>query len=181
MSEKNNRTQRSAAPQKTRKCNPYWMIQNAESLQRVVKHLQEPSLDSLEADPDLFSGRGLAEPILLTLAIEIALKAWLCQEQRKDPPRGHDLLELFHQLKPGTQEALQAQMPGWTMYPVGFPEGAPYPHESLSQLLWSHRDAHTHWRYIHEKPSATFQTGLLDQALTLIIRSYYTKWLNAAK
>ena len=100
MPAKNNRNQRPPAPQEKRQCNPYWMIRNAESLRRVVKHLQEPALDSLEADPDLFSGRGLAGPILLTLAIELALKAWLCQEQGKDPPRGHDLLELFHQLKP---------------------------------------------------------------------------------
>lgn len=180
MLEKNNRNQRLPGPLQKRQCDPYWMIRNAECLQRAVKHLQEPSSDSLEGDPRLFSGRVLATPILLTLAIETALKAWLCHERKMDPPRSHDLLDLFQQLQPVTQESLQVQMLGRTMYPLGFPEGAPYPHESLTELLWSHRDAHTHWRYIHEKPSATCQTGLLDQALTLIIRSYYRTWLSPA-
>lgn len=178
MPVKNNHSQALAAPQEKRQCNPYWMIRNAESLQRAVKHLDEPSLDSLEGDPDLFSGRVLAAPILLTLAIELALKAWLYQEQRKDPPRGHDLLELFHQLKPGTQEALQAQMPGWT--DLWFARESPYPHGSLLEILWQERKAHTHWRYIHEKPSASCQTGLLHQALTVIISTYHKRWLSAA-
>jgi hypothetical protein len=174
---KNNRNQRN-------EFDPYWMIRNAEDLQRVVKYLDETSLESPDSDPHLFGGRILAGPILLTLAVEIALKALLCQEQKKEPPRTHDLLELFNALESPTRKALEAQMPGWTMYPVGFPEGAPYPHESLREVLWSCRipdksrragyiDAHTYWRYIHEKRSGACRTGELHQALTLIIRNYY--------
>ena len=191
MPEKNNRNQRPAAPRETKQPDPYWMIQNAESLQRVAKHLEENSFESSESDPVLFTGKVLASPILMTLAVEIALKAWLCQEQKKDPPLTHDLLDLFNALEPSTRKALEAQMPGWTMYPVGFPEGAPYPHGSLPEVLWSCRipdksrrtgytDAHTYWRYIHEKHWGTCRTGELDQALTLIVRSYYSTWLNSA-
>ena len=39
MPEKNNRNQQPAARRKRRQFDPYWMIRNAESLQRVVKHL----------------------------------------------------------------------------------------------------------------------------------------------
>ena len=177
MPEKNNRNQRrSAEPQKRKKFAPYWMIENAKSLQRVAKELHEKSAESMESDSLLYRGQFLAGPILLSLAVEIALKAMLCQEQKKEPPLKHDLLDLFQRLEPGTQKSLQAQMPGWTMYPVGFPEGAPYPHESLPELLWAHRDAHTHWRYIHEKPWATYRSSQLDQALTVIINSYYKRW-----
>lgn len=112
------------------------------------------------------------------------------QEQKKKPPHTHDLLELFNALEPTTRKVLEAQMPGLTMFPVGFPEGAPYPQESLPEVLWSCRipdksrhkgytDAHTYWRYIHEKGWGTCRTGELDQALTLIVRRYYTTWLNS--
>lgn len=177
MPEKNNRNQRrSAERRKRRQFDPYWMIKNAKSLQRVAKELREKSAESMESDSLLSEGQSLAEPILLSLAVEIALKAMLCQEQKKEPPLTHDLLDLFQHLEPGTQKSLQAQIPGLTMLPVGFPEGAPYPHESLPELLWAHRDAHTHWRYIHERPWAIYRYSELDQALTVIINSYFKRW-----
>ena len=177
MPEKNNRNQRRSAVRRERKqFDPYRMIENAKSLQRVAKELQEKSAASIESDSLLFQGQFLAGPILLSLAVEIALKALLCQEQKKEPPRTHDLLELFQHLEQGTQESLQAHMPGLTMLPVGLPEGALYPHESLPELLWAHRDAHTHWRYMHEKLWATCRPGQLDQALTVIINSYSKRW-----
>ena len=179
MPKQNNSNQRPAARREKRQCNPYWMIRNAESLQRVVKHLEENSLESAESDSLIFDGKFLAGPILLTLAVEIALKALWCQERKKDPPLTHDLLELFKALEPATRKALQAQMPGWTMFPVGFPEGAPYPHESLPEILWRERKTHTYWRYLYEKGWGTCQTGQLDQALTIIIRAYYRRWRDS--
>ena len=127
MPEKNNRNQRPAAPRETKQLDPYWMIQNAESLQRVAKHLGENSFESSESDPVLFTGKVLASPILLTLAVEIALKAWLCQEQKKDPPLTHDLLDLFNALEPTTRKALEAQMPGLTMVSGGISRGSSLP------------------------------------------------------
>lgn len=49
-------------------------------------------------------------PNLLTLATEIALKAWQCWERQKAPKRTHDLLKLFHSLEQDTQEVLEARM-----------------------------------------------------------------------
>ena len=192
MLKKNNRNQGPLVPSgEGTQSDSYGMIRNAESLQRVAKHLQQDSFESSASDPLLFGGKVLARPILLTLAVEIALKALLCQEQKKEPPHTHDLLELFNALEPTTRKTLEAQMPGWTMYPVGFPEGAPYPHGSLPEVLWSCRipdksrrtgyiDAHTYWRYIHEKHWGKCRTGELDQALTVIISSYYKTWPNSA-
>ena len=93
MSDKNNDRAR---------CNADSMIDNARSLQRVAKELEKNGHETLQSDTWLFQGMILAGPILLSLATEIALKAWLCLERKKDPHRTHDLLELFVLLKPDT-------------------------------------------------------------------------------
>ena len=74
---------------------PDWMIWNAKSLQHVVKELDRNGLESPQLNTLLFEGKFLAGPILLTLAIQIALKAWLCLERKEAPPRTHDVLKLF--------------------------------------------------------------------------------------
>lgn len=53
------------------------MIQNAKEVERIAKDLQEILSKSFESDGLLFLGKVLAGPILLTLAVEIALKACL--------------------------------------------------------------------------------------------------------
>ena len=88
------------------------MIRNAKSLQSVVKKLEWNEAESPQSDLFLFQGTTLAEAILLSLATEIALKALLSLEQKKDPPHIHDLLKLFEQLEPDTQKLLRAEMPG---------------------------------------------------------------------
>ena len=54
---------------------PDTMIWNARSLQTVAKQLASGRVTPAE-DVFLFTGQQLAEPILLALATEIALKAW---------------------------------------------------------------------------------------------------------
>ena len=124
----------------------------------------------------IFPGTTLAEAILLPLATEIALKAWLCLERKKAPSRTHDLLELFTKLKPDTQKLLREEMPGWP----GIPEVSPFDYGSLPELLWSHRDAHTHWRFIHEKQMGVFRTAELNRVLTVIINAYEKRWGDSA-
>ena len=100
-------------------CDANWdtdfMMSNAKSLQRVVKELDRNESKSPQSDQLLFSGVFLANPILLTFAIEIALKAWLFREQNKAPAPIHDLLKLFDGLDPGTQELLEERM--WAVEP----------------------------------------------------------------
>ena len=113
MSEKNNSAQegRPAAPE-DESCDTDSMIWNAKSLQRVVEKLERNGSESPQSDLLHIQGRALAVPILLSLATEIALKALLCLERKKGPPRIHDLLKLFEQLEPDTQELLRTEMPG---------------------------------------------------------------------
>lgn len=154
----------------------YSMIRNAKSLQRVVKELERHESESWTSDPLLFQGSGLAGSILLSLATEIALKAWQCRERKGAPDRTHDLLRLFEGLERETQELLQAKMPGWP----GIPEMSPFTYGSLAELLWSHRDSYTHWRYLHEKHSAVFRNGELNQALTVLLNAYGKRWGGSA-
>ena len=142
-----------------------FLIANAKSFQCVVTELEEHGSKSPPSDELLFSGVFLASPILLLLAIELALKAWLCQEQKRDPDRTHDLLVLFGSLEQETKELLGEGMPSF---------------EPLRKILRTHRNAHTHRRYIHEKPRGEFHTGALKRALTVIINAYEKGWGDSA-
>ncbi len=148
------------------------MIENAKSLQRVAKELESTRTDSPQSDPLLFNGTTLATAILLPLATELALKALVCLERKQAPPRTHNLLKLFEQLELETQESLRTRMPGWPE----IIEVAPFEYGSLPEILWSHSDAHTHWRFIHEKRWGVFRSGELSQALTLITDVYDKRW-----
>ena len=137
------------------------MIWNAKSLQRVAKELREERLKDPESDLLLFEGMFLAGPILLSLAIEIALKAWQCRERKGKPEKTHDLLELFDGLEQDTRKLFEEGM-------LSF--------EPLPEILRSHKDARTHWRYSYEDPFAHFNTSALDRALTVILNAYDERW-----
>ncbi len=154
---------------------PYWVIEDAKALQRVVEELRGKGSKSVEADPLLFQGKFLAAPILLSLALEIALKAWQRRERQGAPARSHDLLQLFEGLEEATQIRLQAQMPPlldpWLGWPI---------REGLRELLGSHRDAFIKWRYPYEGDEEgsifkTFETAAVHQALTVLIDAYYER------
>ena len=147
---------------------PDEMISKAKSLQRVAKKFEWDCSQSPDTDPLLFAGLLVSGPILLSLATEIALKAWHCRERKQPPRPTHDLFDLFTGLEAGTRAALEARMPGWPMVP----RESPFTHGSLPDLLWFHRDAHNNWRYSHETPSAMCRSSELDQALTVIIEAY---------
>ena len=152
--------------------NPYWAIGDAKALQRVVEELDSPDSQPVEAAPVLFQGKFLAEPILLSFAIEIALKAWQCRERQAAPDHSHDLLQLFEGLEEATQKRLEAKMP-----PMVDPLLGETLREGLRELLGSHRDAFIKWRYPYEGDSIfkTFETGEVHRALTILIDAYYER------
>ena len=175
------------------------MIRNAKALQRVVKELEKnkpkpsPSdgwgkWDRGTENQLLFMGRFLAVPNLLSLATEIALKAWQCREQQKAPERTHDLLKLFQNLEQDTQEMLEARMRKVSPDSVWadalrMQNLSPLEQEMLGakmhplrDVLRSHSDANMLWRYIYEEPEAKFETGEIDLALTVIIDAYEKRW-----
>ena len=176
------------------------MIRNAKALQRVVKELEKnkskpsPSdgwgkWDRGTEDQLLFMGRLLAVPNLLSLATEIALKAWQCRERQKAPERTHDLLKLFHSLEQDTQEMLEARMQKVSPDSVWaealrMQNLSPLEQEMLGakmhplrDVLRSHSDANMRWRYLHEQTSSQqFETAEIDRALTVIIDAYEARW-----
>ena len=167
----------------------YSMIENAKSLQRVAKELDKNISEDTEANTVLFLGKLLAAPILLSLATEIALKAWWCREQKKAPGRIHDLLELFNELELSTREMLEARMrkvspysiwaeqPGMQNLKSDLQEMLAAKMEPLREVLASHKQAHTDYRYLYEKCEfSVFQTAELDRALTVINDAYDEKW-----
>ncbi len=173
------------------------MIRHAKALQRVVKELEKnrpkPSDGWSKWNRDteaklLFDGTFLAIPNLLSLATEIALKAWQCRERQKAPDHIHNLLELFESLEQDTQEMLEARMqkqspcPVWAGQP-GMQNLSPCEQEMLGakmyplrDILRSHSDVNIRWRYIHEETSAQCELPEIDRALTVIIDAYEKKW-----
>ena len=161
------------------------MIKNAMSLQRVAKELNKNSGGVGQSDRWLFQGMFLADPILLSLATEIALKAWQCLERGGAPNRTHDLLKLFDSLKKDTQEMLEAKMrkvspysvhaeqPGMQNLTPDLQDMVAARRHPLRTVLSSHCEAFQRWRYSYEMKSfAIFESGEIDLALTMIIDAY---------
>ena len=154
---------------------PYFMMEHARALQRVAQELEEDS-PSLASDPDLFSGRFRAVPILLSLATEVALKAWLCREG-KEPVRSHDLFCLFCELEPATQKRLEEALPSIpsitpALLSDDFTDTPPFHHQGLPDILRTYRKAFEEWRYRYEDPWGTFATSRITEALAVIIDEY---------
>ena len=160
------------------------MMETAKSLQRVAKELGKNGHETLEADLWLFQGKFLAVPILLSLATEIALKAWRCTEE-KAPARTHNLLKLFKALKPSTQDILEAGMRKRSPHSVWAEEPSLQnlnPHledmlaarrRPLRSVLCSHSNAFQRWRYLYEQQSfSKFETAEIDRALTVLIDAF---------
>ena len=155
---------------KNRKANwdPYWVIEDARALQRVAK-------EKGSSDPLLSRGMYLAESILLSLALEIALKAWQRRERQGEPDRSHDLLQLFESLEEATQKRLQAKMPALVDPVLGETL-----REGLREVLCSHRDAFIKWRYSYETDEEgsllkMFSPPTVHQALTVLIDAYHER------
>ena len=151
---------------------PHEMIDEAKSLQRVAKELKQNGSESSQSDSFLSRGKRRAVPILLSLATEIALKAWQVREGKKKPGKTHDLLTLFESLEPDTQEMLEARM-----RKLSPPAALLLTKHPLRDVLCSHKDAFERWRYSYETiirgGGITFEIGEIDRALTAIVDAYY--------
>ena len=152
---------------------PHEMILKARSLQKVA-HLLESDREPSLSDALLFEGKIIAAPILLSLATEIALKAWQCRErgEGKAPDYSHDLLDLFDGLSEESRTRLQSRLPAepdpfdtHRFFPIG---------AGMRKTLKFHRRAFEDWRYIHETMRGSFYQSVLHEALTVIIETYYS-------
>ena len=160
---------------------PDFMMEHARALLRVAQEVDRGN-PSPASDPALFSGRLIAVPVLLSLATEIALKAWLCREG-KATIRSHDLFRLFCGLEPATQKRLEEAVQPPHQREVlellripEFLEGTTDPCMAdlygLRDILRIYRKAFEEWRYRYEDPWGVFATARLTEVLTIIIDEY---------
>lgn len=147
---------------------PDLMILRARSLKRLVEELKRNGTESRRSDGLLFKGKFLAVPVLLSLATEIALKAWQCRERNGPPDHGHDLLKLFDGLGKNAQRRLADKMPE---VPSELPGLPPY-YPGLRRALCLNKDIFVEWRYSHEHLNLYAETGVLKTALTAIVEAY---------
>ena len=164
-----------------RRLNPDSMMDHARALLRAAQEMDRDS-PSPASDPALFSGRLIAVPVLWSLAMEVALKAWRCREG-KAPIRSHDLFCLFCGLEPATQkrleEAVQPPHQREVLELLRVPElleGTADPGRAalygLRDILRTYRKTFEEWRYRYEDPWGVFATPRLTEVLTIIINEY---------
>ncbi len=146
--------------------NPDGAMDNAKALLEVANHLdayKDPKLTG----PLLFHGFMLTVPTLLALATELALKALIMRDVGA-PPQSHDLLDLFDRLPERTRQRLKKKMPG---APPIHPQLPPIP-PGIREVLEENRNLFAEWRYLHESRGAWAGTGMLKEALSVIIDTY---------
>ncbi|RYF41635.1 MAG: HEPN domain-containing protein [Cytophagaceae bacterium] len=114
------------------------------------------------------------EPMLLALAIELALKAWLILDSdNPDVPKIHDLAALFSELKSESQEKLDAEFkrsvvslhPNWLF--------ADY---SIRNILYQHRNAFIDWRYLHEPKNISFEKSAFEATLVMVLAEFRKRY-----
>ena len=144
------------------------MMRQARALGRVAEHLDDDGKVSDPWDSQLQEGKFVAEPVLLALATEIALKAWQCHERNGPPDQTHDLLKLFLGLREDARRRLSEKMPEYPSPLPGFPPAYPGIQTALSDC----RHMFVEWRYSHERRHMRADTGILKTALNAIIETY---------
>ena len=144
------------------KNNPLLMMTRANELGLLVEHL-----DAEQSDGVWREGTSIAVPVLLSLAVEIGLKAWHRSEGKETPFKTHDLLELFDSLGENTRRRLEDKMPE---VPGPIPDWPIYP--GIRNALRQNKDIFTQWRYAHEHDALFAETGVLKAALKAIVDEY---------
>ena len=147
------------------KNNPHLMMIRANELGRLVEHL-----DAEKKDGAWLEGTTIAVPVLLSLAVEIGLKAWHRREGNPAPVKTHDLLELFDGLREDTRRRLEDKMPE---VPGPIPDWPAYP--GIRNALRQNKDIFTEWRYAHEHDALFAETGVLKTALRAIVDAYFVE------
>ena len=143
------------------------MMFAARALQELVKSFRD-GVDS-SSNAALFEGQFIASPVLLSLSMELALKAWWARENKDgEVPKTHDLLELFDKLNEGTRTRLESAHPE---IPPHLPGLQPI-RRGLRSLLASNNTAFVEWRYLHERSRARFPNGEFNEALSSVIGQF---------
>lgn len=115
------------------------------------------------------------EPMLLSLSMELALKAWFVFDY-DDPevPRSHDLLKLFDKLKPESRDKLDDE---FKRSIVPFHPNGLYIDYNIRHFLLQHKDAFTSWRYLHEPgKTMSFHHSAFEATLEMVLREFEKRY-----
>lgn len=142
----------------------------AKAILRKTQSFPDPMVrDRTELDEHEHVG---VEPMLLALAMELALKAWFVFDY-DDPNvvKSHNLIKLFDSLAPESQENLEAAYKASVApcHPIGFLFGDC----SIRHILYQHQNAFIDWRYLHEaKDSMMFDQSAFEATLEIVLREF---------
>mgnify|MGYP002346464803 FL=1 len=114
--------------------------------------------------------------MLLSLAMELALKAWITLDQGAEPIRVHNLAKLFGMLKQEQREkiesAFQAEYPWYSSsswHPVRMDVGS---------ILEHHADAFVKWRYMHEMEHGSFSHSEMEDVLEIVLKLFRARYTS---
>lgn len=143
---------------------PEWMLLEAAQLGQVVERLDAPE-EGRAVGVDRSS---IAGPVLLALAIELALKALQWNERDgRQPDHTHDLLKLFKGLNKHIRERIEANMPE---VPGILPDLPRRP--GIRTALSRARNVFVDWRYPYEHRGLMVETADLKTALKAILDAH---------
>jgi len=115
------------------------------------------------------------DPMLLGLAMELALKAWYVFDYDSKNVRGHNLLKLFEKLKPESQKQLDAEFRKSVapMHPNFF-----YVDYGIDKVLLHHEDAFIEWRYLHDrkKTALCFEQSVFVATLKMLLTEFRKRY-----
>lgn len=114
------------------------------------------------------------EPMLLALAMELALKAWFVFDF-DDPKhsRSHDLAKLFGRLKSQSQEKLDEE---FKRSVAPYHPNIFFVDYGIEDVLYQHKDAFVDWRYMHEPKSTMFDRGAFEATLDMVLREFEKRY-----
>lgn len=115
------------------------------------------------------------EPMLLALAMELALKAWFVFDyDTSKVTKSHNLLKLFESLTLESQGRLDAE---FKRSVVPYHPNSLFIDYGIRHILCQHKDAFVDWRYLHEgTKTIRFDQSAFEATLEMVLREFETRY-----
>jgi hypothetical protein len=144
------------------------MADTADALIARVKEARRGQFTTPRRAP--LSGDVGIDPMLLALAMELALKAWITLDQGTKAIRHHNLAKLFGMLRPEQREKIESEFRA--AYPWYKPSYFDHVGTDVASILEHHADAFVTWRYMHEIEQASFSLSDVENVLETVLRLF---------
>jgi hypothetical protein len=144
----------------------------ANAILQRVKNFERRSIWSHE-DWDENTHVGI-EPMLLALAMELALKAWYVFDyDTAEIVRSHNLSTLFTKLRPESREKLATE---FKEVVAPYHPGSFIQDYGIEDVLHQHANAFVDWRYLHEPKNMTFNESAFVATLEMVIHEFKKRY-----